>query len=61
VIVGGSGLISVDLGLRGATVGLPLMIAAILLRDRSKSIVARLSTTLVIGAAAYAGSGRCRS
>ena len=52
--MGSSGLISIDLGLRGATVGLALMIAAILLRDRSKSIVARLSTALVIGAAAYA-------
>jgi AraC-like DNA-binding protein len=51
-IVGSSGLMSIDLGLRGAIVGICLLIAAILLRDRRHSTVALLSAALAIGAAA---------
>jgi AraC-like DNA-binding protein len=52
--VGNSHLMSVDLGLRGAAVGLSLMIAAVLLRDRRDSSVSRLSAALATAAAAYA-------
>lgn len=45
-------LMSIDLGLRGAVVGLSLLIAALALRDRRDSTVARLAAALVIGAAA---------
>ena len=49
-----SGLMSIDLGVRGAVVGLSLLIAGLLLRDRAPSIVARLGAALVIGAATSA-------
>jgi AraC-like DNA-binding protein len=45
---------SVDLGLRGAAVGLSLMIAAVLLRDRGDSTASRLSAALATAAAAFA-------
>jgi AraC-like DNA-binding protein len=53
-IVGSNGLMAVDLGLRGAAVGLSLLIACILLRDRRDSTVARLGAALAVGAAASA-------
>jgi AraC-like DNA-binding protein len=53
-IVGSSGLLSIDLGLRGAVVGLSLLIAAVGLRDRRDSTVARLGAALAVGAAASA-------
>src|SRR5580692_819006 len=43
---------SIDLGLRGAVVALSLLIAAMALRDRRDSTVARLGAALAIGAAA---------
>jgi hypothetical protein len=52
--VGSSGFMSIDLGLRGAVVGLSLLIAAVLLRDRGDSKVARLGAALVVAAAASA-------
>jgi AraC-like DNA-binding protein len=52
--VGGSGLLSIDLGLRGAAVGLCLLIACVALRDRRDSTVARLVAALVVSAAASA-------
>jgi AraC-like DNA-binding protein len=52
--VGSSGLMSLDLGFRGAAVGLCLLLAGVALRDRRDSIVARLSAALVVGAAASA-------
>jgi hypothetical protein len=42
-IVGSSGLMAIDLGCRGAVVGLSLLIAGVLLRDRGHSTVSRLS------------------
>ncbi|TPQ31957.1 AraC family transcriptional regulator [Bradyrhizobium guangdongense] len=51
-IVGTSGLISIDLGLRGAVVALCLLIASIALRDRRDSTAALLGAALAIGAAA---------
>jgi AraC-like DNA-binding protein len=51
-IVDRSGLMSIDLGLRGAVVGLCLLLAAVALRDRRDSTVARLAAALAIGAAA---------
>jgi AraC-like DNA-binding protein len=53
-IVGSNGLMAIDLGLRGAAVGLSLLIACILLRDRRDSTVARLGAALAVGAAASA-------
>jgi AraC-like DNA-binding protein len=53
-IVGSSGFMSIDLGLRGAAVGLSLLIACILVRDRRDSTVARLGAALAVGAAASA-------
>ena len=50
-IVGTNGLMSVDLGLRGAVVALCLLIAALALRDRRDSTAA-LGAALAIGAAA---------
>jgi len=47
-----SGLMSIDLGLRGAIVSLCLLIAAMALRDRRDSTVARLGAALAVGAAA---------
>ena len=51
-IVGTNGLMSVDLGLRGAVVALCLLIAALALRDRRDSTAALLGAALAIGAAA---------
>jgi AraC-like DNA-binding protein len=45
---------SIDLGLRGAVVGLCLLIAGVALRDRRDSTVARLGAALAVGAAASA-------
>ncbi|MBR0778859.1 helix-turn-helix transcriptional regulator [Bradyrhizobium diazoefficiens] len=47
-----SGLMSIDLGLRGAVVALCLLIAALALRDRRDSTAALLAAALAIGAAA---------
>jgi len=47
-------LITLELGCRGAAVGLFLLIMGILLRDRSISTVARLAAALAAGAAAHA-------
>jgi AraC-like DNA-binding protein len=47
-----SGLMSIDLGLRGAVVALCLLIAALALRDRRDSMAAQLGAALAIGAAA---------
>ena len=52
--MGFSGLMAIDLGARGAVVGLSLLIAAVLLRDRGDSTAARLGAALVIAAAASA-------
>ncbi len=52
--MGSSGLLSIDLGLRGAIVGLSLLIAGVALRDRRDSTVARLGAALAVGAAASA-------
>ena len=52
--MGGNGLLSIDLGLRGAVVGLSLLIAGVLLRDRGRSTVSRLSAALLVSAAASA-------
>jgi AraC-like DNA-binding protein len=53
-IVGFGGLMAIDLGCRGAVVGLSLLIAGVLLRDRGDSTAARLSAALVVAAAASA-------
>jgi AraC-like DNA-binding protein len=53
-IVGFGGLIAIDLGCRGAVVGLSLLIAGVLLRDRGDSVAARLGAALVVAAAASA-------
>jgi AraC-like DNA-binding protein len=45
---------SLDLGFRGAIVGLSLLLAGVALRDRCDSTVARLGAALAIGAAASA-------
>jgi AraC-like DNA-binding protein len=50
--VGTSGLMSIDLGLRGAVVALCLLIASVALRDRRDSTAALLGAALAIGAAA---------
>jgi hypothetical protein len=42
---------SIDLGVRGAVVGLSLLIAGVALRDRRDSMVARLAAALAVGAA----------
>ena len=52
--MGSSVFMSIDLGCRGAAVGVALLIAAVLLRDRPASSGTRLSAALAIGAAAYA-------
>jgi AraC-like DNA-binding protein len=52
--VGSSGLLSIDLGLRGAIVGLSLLLAGVALRDRRDSTVACLGAALALGAAAAA-------
>ncbi len=52
--MGFSGLMAIDLGCRGAVVGLSLLIAGVLLRDRGDSTTARLGAALVIAAAASA-------
>jgi AraC-like DNA-binding protein len=51
-VVGTSGLMSIDLGLRGAVVALCLLIAALALRDRRDSTAALLGAALAIGVAA---------
>jgi AraC-like DNA-binding protein len=53
-IVGFGGLMAIDLGCRGAVVGLSLLIAGVLLRDRGDSTAARLGAALVVAAAASA-------
>jgi AraC-like DNA-binding protein len=45
---------SIDLGLRGAVVGLCLLIAGLALRDRRDSVTARLGAALAVSAAASA-------
>ena len=50
--MGTSGLMSIDLGLRGAVVALCLLIAALALRDRRDSTAALLGAALAIGVAA---------
>lgn len=50
--MGSSGLLSIDLGLRGAAVGLCLLFAAVALRDRRDSTVALLGAALAVAAAA---------
>ncbi|GIQ75628.1 transcriptional regulator [Bradyrhizobium sp. RD5-C2] len=50
--MGTSGLMSIDLGLRGAVIALCLLIAAMALRDRRDSTAALLGAALAIGAAA---------
>jgi AraC-like DNA-binding protein len=52
--VGAGGLLSIDLGLRGAVVGLSLLIAGVALRDRRDSLLACLGAALAVGAAASA-------
>jgi AraC-like DNA-binding protein len=52
--VGTSGLLSIDLGLRGAVVALSLLMAGVALRDRRDSTVACLAAALMVGAAASA-------
>jgi AraC-like DNA-binding protein len=51
-VVDTSGLMSIDLGLRGAVIALCLLIAAMALRDRRDSTAALLGAALVIGVAA---------
>src|SRR5258708_32415136 len=51
-VVDTSGLMSVDLGLRGAVVALCLLIGGTALRDRRDSTAALLGAALAIGAAA---------
>ena len=50
--MGTSGLMSIDLGLRGAVVALYLLIATLALRDRRDSTAALLGAALAIGVAA---------
>ena len=52
--MGTSGLLSIDLGLRGAVVGLSLLLAGVALRDRRDSTVACLAAAVLVGAAASA-------
>ena len=52
--MGSSGLLSIDLGLRGAAAGLALLIASVGLRDLRDSTVARLGAAVAISAAASA-------
>ena len=52
--MGAAGLLSIDLGLRGAVVGLSLLIAGVALRDRRDSLLACLGAALAVGAAASA-------
>ena len=52
--MGTSGLLSIDLGLRGAVVALSLLIAGVALRDRRDSMLACLGAALAVGAAATA-------
>jgi len=53
-IVGASGLLSIDLGVRGAVVGLSLLLAGVALRDRRDSTAACMGAALLVGAAASA-------
>ena len=52
--MGSSGLMAIDLGCRGAVVGLSLLIAGVLLRDRGGSTTSRLRAALAVSAAATA-------
>jgi AraC-like DNA-binding protein len=52
--VNSADIIALDVGCRGAAVGLSLLIAATLLRDRPKSAAVRLTAALAICAIAYA-------
>lgn len=56
LIVSSSALVAIDLGCRGAVVGLSLLIAAVLLRDR-RDAAARLAAALVVAVAASVISG----
>jgi AraC-like DNA-binding protein len=47
-------LLSIDLGVRGAVVGLSLLLAGVALRDRRDSTVACLGAAVLVGAAASA-------
>jgi AraC-like DNA-binding protein len=49
-----SGLLSIDLGLRGAVVALSLLLAGVAMRDRRDSTVACLAAALLVGTAASA-------
>ncbi len=53
LIVSSSALTAIELGCRGAVVGLSLLIAAVLLRDR-RDTAARLGAALVVAVAASA-------
>ncbi|MBR0936390.1 AraC family transcriptional regulator [Bradyrhizobium jicamae] len=53
--MGSAGLMAIELGCRGAAVGLSLLIAGVLLRDRG-DMAARLSAALVVAVAASAVS-----
>jgi AraC-like DNA-binding protein len=55
--VGNSGLMLIDLGCRGAAVGLFLLLAGLSLRDRPGSTVARLAAVFAVDSAAYAIRG----
>lgn len=50
--MGSNGLMSIDLGLRGAVIALSLLIVGVALRDRRDSTVARLGAALAAGGAA---------
>jgi AraC-like DNA-binding protein len=52
--VNSAGFVALDNGCRGAAIGLFLVIAAVLLRDRPNSVAARLSVALYICGIAYA-------
>ena len=53
-VVDSSGLMSINLGVRGAAVGISLLIAGLMLRDRGDSTLGRLGAALLVGAAASA-------
>ena len=53
-VVDSSGLMSINLGIRGAAVGISLLIAGLMLRDRGDSTLGRLGAALLVGAAASA-------
>ena len=53
-VVDSNGLMSINLGVRGAAVGISLLIAGLMLRDRGDSTLGRLGAALLVGAAASA-------